>query len=269
MDPIQFVRDQLGGPTIDAEDYRDVKQNVNQLNEEVRQIKAELARISSALFNTTDSRDASTGTVVCDHHNDSSQSMENNVGDSNHASLLNDSDVFDDTANQTVINVEATDLSTEEQHDEIAGVEYTVEYVEVEVECQANDSMQSDASFSNSMIYTLQPKTATPNGNGSITFGDFDEAQSDELCSGGGADQSSSPESISVANGVSHAVNVELVIEDVQTNDTDSKSTECEMASTPKKPSDDPNTDGVDSKMDININDLPIDMPSDDLEDQP
>lgn len=269
MDPIQFVRDQLGGPTVGMEEFRDLQQNVKELNEDVHQIKTEIAKITSALSKFIDSCDAPTDgpvqMVVCDHHNESSQSMENNVGDSNHASLLNDSDVFDNTADQTVINVQVNDLSTEEQHNKITGAEYTMEFVEVEVVCQANDSFQGDTSFANSTIYASQSKIALPNGNGSITFGDFGESQSDELCDGIVADQSSSPESIAVANGASHAENVEMVIKDVHANDADPISTECEMASTPKKL--DTNSDDVDSKMDVNIEDLPIDI--DDPKDQP
>lgn len=269
MDPIQFVRDQFGGPSFDMGEYQGLKQNVIQLNESVSQIKSELAKITSFLSKDTDSHDASTdGTVICDHHNDSNQSMENNVGDSNHASLLNDSDVLDDTANQTIINVQPNDLSTEE-HNKITGDEYTMEIVEVDVVCQTNDSFQSDDTISNSVIYTSQSKITMPNGNGSITFGDFDEPQIEEACNDGVADQSPSTESIGIANGVSHSMNVELVIKDVQINDTDSKSMKCEMASTPKKLSDDTNADGVDSKMDINFEDLPIIMKSDDSEDQP
>lgn len=240
MDPIQFVRDQLGGSTFDIEDYRALKQNVAQLNEDVSQIKTEIAKISSALTKLTDSNGTRTdATVICNH--DSNQSMENNVGDSNHASLLNDSDFFNDTANQTIINASANGLPTEKLHNKINGDEYTLEFIEVDVVCQANDSSQS---ISDSVSYASLAETSM-NGNGDFLFGDFGEFQGD----GGGDEQISSPEPITVANGVSHAV-----IKDVQINDTETASIECQVASSPEKPPADTNVNDVD----MNTEDSPI-----------
>lgn len=286
MDPIKFIRDQLGEPSINLEEYHGVKQNVTELNEAVSQIKAEVSKITSFLSTFPKPHDASNDAIeISGHPDDSNQSMENNVGDSNDSTMLNESDVVDDIADQTVINVmeedsteQANNLSTEESQNEITNDGFTMEIVEVDVVSQVSSelhqtiyteksvvSSENDETISKSVMNTTHPKMAMPNGNDTITFGDFGESQIEEACNGDVA----SPSSIAIVNGgVSHAENAEMVVDDVPINDTDSKSIDCRMASTPKRLSDDVNIDAMDSKMDINIADLPIILKSDDSEEQ-
>lgn len=272
------------------EEFNGLKQNVIQLNEDMRQIKGELTEIKSMMPTLAKPHDAPIDdTKISDHHNDSNQSMENNVGDSNYASMLNESDVLDSTADQTIINMmehdsieQANNLSTEEPQNEITGDGFTMEFVEVDVVLQTSldleqtihmekdtvDSAQNDGTISNLVTITSHPKMTMPNTNDSITFGDFGESQSEGTCNSDVADQSPATESIAIENGASHAMNAAIKIEDVQINDTDLKSIDCQSASTPKKLSDETNIDAVDVKMDIKIEDLPIIMKSDDSEDQ-
>lgn len=288
MDPIKFIRDQLGEPSINLEEYDGVKQDVIQLNEAVSQIKAEVSKIKSFLSKFPEPHGASNDVIeISGHPDDSNQSMENNVGDSNDSTMLNDSDVVDDIADQTVINVmeqdsteQANNLSTEESQNEITDDGFTMEIVEVDVDVVSQISSElhqtiyteksvvsseNDETNSKSVMNTTQPKMAMPNGNDTITFGDFGESQIEEACNGDVA----SPRSVAIVNGgVSHAENAEMVVDDVPINDTDSKSIDCRMASTPKRLSDEVNIDAMDSKMDINIEDLPIILKSDDSEEQ-
>lgn len=297
MDPIKFIRDQFAGPSVDVAEFYDVKQNVIQLVETVSQMKGELSKILSK-FNQT--HDASTDDTKIGQHDESNQSMENNVGDSNHASMLNDStELFDDTADQTVINmmeqdsiVQANNLSTEEPQNNIKGDEFTMEMVDVEVDVMSQNSLellstsqiekcidivQIDETISNLVVNTSELEMTMHKANHSIIFGDFDESPNlshiEKACNGGVADQNSSIESVPIENGMSsnnsiHALNAEMVIENGQIDDAGSKSIGCQMASTPIKLLSETNADAVDTKMDINIEDLPIIMKSDDSEDQ-
>lgn len=299
MDPMKFIRDQLGpANSVDVAEFNDVKQNVTQLNEAVSQMKGELIKVTSILSKLTQSHDGSIDDMKIGQHNDSNQSMENNVGDSNHASILNDdisAELFDDTANQTVINtmeqedsiVQANNFSTEKPQNKIAGDEFTMEIVEVDVMSQTSlellstshiekciDIAQNDETISNSVMNTSAPKMTMHKEIDSITFGDFGESSNsshhENVYNNDVADQNSSTESAAIENGASsenfaHAMNAEMVIEDAQIDDSGLKSIDCQTASTPKKLLDESD---VDAKMDINIEDLPIIMKSDGSEDQ-
>lgn len=290
MDPTKFICDQLAGPSVDVDEFHGVKQTVIQLNETVSQLKGELTNISSVLSALhTQSRAAATDDARIGEHNDSNQSMENNVGDSNHASILDDSvELFDDTANQTVINamdqdsiVQTNNLSTEEPQNKITGDEFTMEIVEVDVMSQTSmellstshiekciDIAQNDETISNLVMNTSKLEETMHNKNVSITFGDFDESPNlslhEEVFINDVADQSvASAGPVAIENGALNATNAEMVIEDAQINDAGSKSIDCQIKLVAKT-----NIGGIDTKIDINIEDLPIIMKSDDSEEQ-
>lgn len=299
MDPIKFIRDQLTGPTVSMEEFHKVKQNVTQLNETVSYLKTELARVSSFLpTHTTQLDDAPANDAKVGQHNDSSQSMENNVGDSNHASMLNDSaEIFDDTANQTVINVtehdsivQANSLSTEDPQNQMDDEKFTMEIVEVDVMSQTSlgslsasyiekciDIAQNDETITDSALNKSELDVIIRKGNGTITFGDFGESpnssQIEKTYDSDVPDQSSSTaiENGTLSENFTQWLNAEIVIEDAQIGDAGTKSIDHQIhnASTSIKLA---NAESIatvgDPKMHTNIEDLPIVMKSDDLKDE-
>lgn len=229
-------------------------------------MKVELSKILSKLAQSNDASIDKTETV----HDNLNQSMENNVGDSNHASMMNDDDdtvLFDDTANQTAINtmeqdsiLPATNLSNEESQNNINGDGFTMEIVEVDVVAQT----------SLELLPTVQIKKSNDEAESTMhkdndSSADFDESQNENAYNSSVAPrQISSNESFALENDISsdkftHALNAEMVAEDAHDG---------RAASTPKKLTDEMNIDAVNSNMDINIEDLPIVMKSDDSEDQ-
>lgn len=250
MDPIQFIRDRLPGPAVDVKEFHDLKQKVTQLNEEVSQMKGELTQYKSILSKYEHQQQQPSPDVPIDvtkiSHDDSNQSMENNIGDSNHVSLLHEDEtlLFDNTADQTAIDA----MSTEKPQNKLIGEDFTMEIIEVDVVAQTSmdllpsieieksgDSTQNDETISVSMINASE-MTMHEENDDSIRA-DIDDPQ-DNVPYKDGAGQNSSIE-----------LNAEMVIEDTQIN--------CigRVASTPIK------------LNPANIEDLPIVMKTDDSAD--
>lgn len=160
-DPMQFIRKRLAEPTVDADEFQSMKQSLIKLTDDVSQIQASVSKIMSIILK------------LLPPANDSTQSMENNVGDESHISILEDSMVFDETVNQTVINsadLDSTMLTSTDQSasdasnvtkskDDLDG--FTMEIVEVDVVQQTQCSQDSlPVSQGSTTTYTSTPNTS-------------------------------------------------------------------------------------------------------------
>lgn len=268
MDPVQFVRDQLVGSTVNAEEFNGIKQNMMQLTEEVNRLKTEVSKITSVLKQTQSNSTPIDGNSQIDH-NDTNQSMENNMGDSNHTSMLNDVDesaLFDDSATQqTLINATKRDLN-EKSANKIISDEFTMEIIEVDVVAHTSmellpaveiEKAQNDDTLSNSTMNTSDLSMHNQNDSGA----DLNGSQKQNGYNGNDAHSLTSNGSFGIENEkFTHALNAEMVIEDAPASIDDSMAPKNSMAEM--------SADAVNANMDINIEDLPIIMKSEDAEDQ-
>lgn len=97
-DAMQFISKRLCEP-IDADEFRCMKQNLGKLNEDMGQVKAEITNLSNMVSKLLPNHP----TDVDQGANVSIPSMENNVGDTSHITMLNDSSlIFDQTMSTNV-----------------------------------------------------------------------------------------------------------------------------------------------------------------------
>lgn len=183
--PIQFIRKRLSDP-IDADEFRCMKQSLSKLNEDMGQMKADVTKIANIVSKLLPSHRMDVNPSV----NDSVPSMENNVGDGSHISMLDDSTlIFDQTAtsdhdlNSTMHSVDepqlncsdtdAVNSSQDKDSTSDSAQAFTLEIVEVDVmnkssldlsmasqdEKMASEEMQMDESTSDEVTMTSTPET--------------------------------------------------------------------------------------------------------------
>lgn len=212
---MEFIRNRLTDP-VSAEDFLRMKQNLGELNKDVGQMKADMTNISkmvSKLFPKkpmagTDGEagayaEAETETEVATNVNMSiTSSMANNVGDTSHLQVLDDSSMIFD---QTIVNPDdlnstmQTDDEPSQLNDSVddamntsqskdvpddSAQNFTMEIVEVDVvnksslnvttesqeeEKEANENMQIDEIALGPVIVTSTPdESATENMTNAI-----------------------------------------------------------------------------------------------------
>lgn len=281
MDPIQFIRGHLGEPATNMEEYDGMKQNLIQLNNDMIQMKGELTQLKSIVTELAKAQAHASVDDTKTTHDDSNQSMTNNVSDdNNHVTMLHDDEtlLFDDAVHQTAINSmeqdSAVHVNNNMSADQRKNDEFIMEIVEVDVMSSSQigktvDSVQNDEMTSDDVPNTSSPMLAESESE--MTTHEYTDSISADL-----TNQNTSTEAVSIGNGSSsdkfaHSqFYAEMMIDVSQVDDTGSASMSSDgpMASTPKKMTDETHVDAVDSKMVINIEDLPIVMKSDDSADQ-
>ncbi|XP_055304451.1 uncharacterized protein LOC129569555 isoform X2 [Sitodiplosis mosellana] len=177
--PIQFIRKRLSDP-IDAEEFRCMKQSLGKLNEDMGQMKADVTKISNIVSKLLPNH----ATDVDQNVNVSVPSMENNVGDSSHISMLDDSSLIFDQTNDDDLNstmhigdephlncsdTDAVDSSQSKDAIDDSAEGFTLEIVEVDVvnkssidlsiDEKAIEEMQVDDSILEELAMTSTPET--------------------------------------------------------------------------------------------------------------
>lgn len=150
VNPLQFVTERLNEPSIDAEEFRNLKRSFDLIKDDINQVKLNLAKVAKVLSKLVPDCDSLIDSNVL--INNSSESMDNNVGDRSNISILNDSSlIYDDAINKTVINstdIDATlqaesstpDTSANQTTEPLAEG-FTMEIVEVDVHQQSQSSL--------------------------------------------------------------------------------------------------------------------------------
>lgn len=180
-DAMQFIRKRLSEP-IDAEEFHCMKQSLGKLNEDMGQMKADLTKISNMVSK-----------LLPDQPNDIEQSvnvsvlsMENNVGDTSHISMLDDTSLIfdqsvtnasdvnttmhtDDEPQLNCSDIDAVNSSQSKDAINDSAQEFTMEFVEVDVVNKSSilelstesqdEKMQIDESVVNEVTVTSTPET--------------------------------------------------------------------------------------------------------------
>lgn len=178
-DAMDFIRKRLSEP-IDAEEFHCMKQSLSKLNEDMGQMKADMTKISNIVSK-----------LLPDQSNDCEQSvanvsvlsMENNVGDTSHISMLDDTSlIFDQSvSNESDLNttmhtdqepqlncsdIDAVNLSQSKDALNDSAQAFTMEFVEVDVVNKSSnltgsqdETMQIDESVVDDMNVTSTPET--------------------------------------------------------------------------------------------------------------
>lgn len=167
--PLEFIRQHLFGSAIDVEEFDCMKQGFIKLKEDVAQLKADMDRMTQMVSNMMPGPPARAA-IEATIQNTSIDSMENNVGNSSHISMPDDSSfIFDETMDQTLVNSDIsneTDRSTDmastgldsdtintADNNETADAAlqgFTIETVEVDVFYQSKSSLSQSTSTSQS-----------------------------------------------------------------------------------------------------------------------
>lgn len=163
---------------IDAEEFRYMKQTLGKLNADMGQMKADMTKISNMVSKLLPNHP----TNVDQCENVSVHSLQNNVGDTSHISMLDDSSlIFDQSAdnlNSTMHTVDEPQLdctdsdvvntsqSKDAHNNSVQG--FTVEFVEVDVvnkssldissqEYKTVDEIQIDENVLDELVTTSTP----------------------------------------------------------------------------------------------------------------
>lgn len=180
-DAMQFIRKRLSEP-IDAEEFHCMKQSLSKLNEDMGQMKADMTKISNMVSKLMPDQQTDVDQSVAM----SVLSMENNVGDTSHISMLDDSSlIFDQTvSNSSDLNatmhtdhepqlncsdIDAVNSSQSKDSLNDSAQAFTMEFVEVDVVnkssildlssvCQ-DEKMQVDENVVDEMTVTSTPET--------------------------------------------------------------------------------------------------------------
>lgn len=175
-DAMQFIGEQLYG-SIDADEFRNMKENLSKLTEDLETMKAGFNKMQNMMTKFLPEQPM---TVDEQGNTNKSLSMENNIGDSSHISMLDDSSlVFE----QTLTNMQAderndtteidganTSQVNEDPNESAEG--FTMEYVELDVVdskgsldttiVAASDSIKTEEDMQFDDIDAESVQTSTP-----------------------------------------------------------------------------------------------------------
>lgn len=235
MDRIELV-----GSAVNADEFNALKRNVIQLTEEISRLKVEVTGIISILNKTQSNHDSIDDITEIDQ-NHSNQSLENNVGDSDHTSMLSgldDSALFDNSV------ISARNSSNEKSSSDDA---YTMEFIEVDVVNQTSESLLSaeieKTIGDDSQIDEIEKTSGT----------NIDDSKNENGCNGTGLHQILSNDTVVIET---DKLNGEMMFVDAR----------CDVTN-PKRIGDCVADISIDP-VSASIENLPIVMKSDDADDQ-
>lgn len=147
-DAMQFIREHMT-QTVDSDEFRNIKENLSKLNEDMEAMKANVHKITSIITKLLPEQPSIDEIPTnMNASMSSSMSMENNVGDVSHISMLDDNSlIFDESSSnvnqssETMPTVEVNEAigmdtmdasqAKEKRNDSAQG--YTIEIIELDV----------------------------------------------------------------------------------------------------------------------------------------
>lgn len=177
-DPIQFIRDHLiveaGAVTTNADEMNTMKQNLVKLNDDICQMKDNLSKIARIVARLLPELPSNNEAQI----DDSLLSMENNVGDASHITMLDSSEDFDITTVNNSMDSDISKLMASDQSSSDVLItskidineplqDFTEEMIEVDV-------FQQSQSSHGSLLSSEMPIN-TPNTTLTGTTDEFDQ----------------------------------------------------------------------------------------------